>query len=91
MLAEDPELGSSVLGQTTGSDDIETAYSPEDLDAWAGRTKTWASGGDPADLSHADPGHPPAKKDRDVFAFIIHEGKVRAPAGAMALIERTRD
>jgi hypothetical protein len=25
---------------------------------------------------------------RDVFAFIIHEGKVRAPAGAMALIER---
>jgi len=23
-----------------------------------------------------------------VFAFIIHEGKVRAPAGAMALIER---
>jgi len=24
-----------------------------------------------------------------VFAFIIHEGKVRAPAGAMALLERT--
>jgi hypothetical protein len=28
------------------------------------------------------------KTPRDVFAFIIHEGKVRAPAGAMALIER---
>jgi len=26
---------------------------------------------------------------RGVFAFIIHEGKVRAPQGAMALIERT--
>jgi len=25
-----------------------------------------------------------------VFAFIIHEGKVRAPAGAMALIERLK-
>ena len=25
---------------------------------------------------------------RDVFAYVIHEGKVRAPAGAMALIER---
>jgi hypothetical protein len=25
---------------------------------------------------------------RDVFAYVIHEGKIRAPAGAMALIER---
>jgi hypothetical protein len=25
---------------------------------------------------------------RDVFAYVIHEGKVRAPAAAMALIER---
>jgi hypothetical protein len=25
---------------------------------------------------------------RDVYAFVIHEGKVRAPAAAMALIER---
>jgi hypothetical protein len=23
-----------------------------------------------------------------VFAYVIHEGKIRAPAGAMALIER---
>ena len=30
----------------------------------------------------------PPRTPRDVFAFIIHEGKVRAPAAAMALIER---
>ena len=33
---------------------------------------------------------PPPKTPRDVFAFIIHEGKIRAPAGAMALIERCK-
>jgi hypothetical protein len=27
---------------------------------------------------------------RDVFAYVIHEGKVRAPAGAMALIKRLK-
>ena len=72
----------------TGSDDIPTAYAPKDLDAWAGRLETWAGGGRPDDLAVADPAHKPRKKARDVFAFIIHEGKVRAPAGAMALIER---
>jgi hypothetical protein len=28
------------------------------------------------------------KAPRDVFAYVIHEGKVRAPAGAMELIQR---
>jgi len=74
----------------TGSDDIETAYAPKDLDAWAERLKTWAEGGRPADLSCADPDHKPVKAPREVFAYIIHEGKVRAPAGAMALIERVK-
>ncbi len=74
----------------TGSDDVETAYPPKDLDAWAARLKTWAAGGRPADLPSADPDHKPDGKPRDVFAFIIHEGKVRAPAGAMALIERLK-
>lgn len=73
----------------TGSDDIPTAYSDPDLDAWAGRLKTWAEGGAPVDLDPAAPDSPAEKNPRDVFAFIIHEGKVRAPAGAMALIERT--
>ena len=32
----------------------------------------------------------PKKAPRDVFAYVIHEGKVRAPAGAMELIERVK-
>jgi uncharacterized protein YecE (DUF72 family) len=74
----------------TGSDDIPTAYDDKDLDAWTARLKTWAEGGRPADLNAADPAHDAKKVPRDVFAFIIHEGKVRAPAGAMALIERCK-
>jgi uncharacterized protein YecE (DUF72 family) len=74
----------------TGSDDIPTAYNDRDLDAWAKRLSAWAEGGRPADLNCADPAHQPAKAPREVFCFIIHEGKVRAPAGAMALIEKLR-
>ncbi|QUD87354.1 DUF72 domain-containing protein [Phenylobacterium montanum] len=74
----------------TGSDEIETAYSDKDLDLWAGRLKTWAEGGRPEGLDCADPHHSAEKRPRDVFAYIIHEGKVRAPAGAMALIERCK-
>jgi uncharacterized protein YecE (DUF72 family) len=74
----------------TGSDDIETAYAPAELDAWASRLKTWAGGGRPDDLACADPDFAAEAKPRDVFAYIIHEGKVRAPAGAMALIARCR-
>ncbi|HLI67968.1 MAG TPA: DUF72 domain-containing protein [Caulobacteraceae bacterium] len=72
----------------TGTDDCETAYPPAALDAWAGRLKTWAEGGRPDDLACADPEAGPDGTPREVFAFIIHEGKVRAPHGAMALIER---
>ena len=74
----------------TGSDDIKTAYAPKALDVWAGRLKTWADGGRPSDLPCADEAHTPVKAAREVFAFIIHEGKVRAPAGAMALIKRVK-
>jgi len=70
----------------TGKDEIETAYEPPELDAWAGRLKTWAAGGHPQGLPLV--AGAAADEPRDVFAFIIHEGKVRAPAGAMALIER---
>jgi len=75
----------------TGSDDIATAYAPSDLDTWAGRLKTWARGKAPAELPLADPAYTLPETPRDVFAFIIHEGKVRAPAGAEALIDRVKD
>jgi uncharacterized protein YecE (DUF72 family) len=72
-----------------GSDAIEAAYPDDQLDAWADRLNTWAQGGQPADLPLIDPSHPAPKTPRDVFAYVIHEGKVRAPAAAKALIERT--
>jgi uncharacterized protein YecE (DUF72 family) len=70
-----------------GRDDIPTAYPPKALAAWGGRLREWARGGEPDDLPRTVP--PKARgKPRDVFAYVIHEGKVRAPAAAMALIER---
>jgi uncharacterized protein YecE (DUF72 family) len=72
-----------------GDDDIATCYPPKQLDAWAKRLQLWASGGEPDDLPRVDAATAP-KKPRDVFAYVIHEGKVRAPAGAMELIERVK-
>jgi uncharacterized protein YecE (DUF72 family) len=71
----------------TGSDEVPTAYEPAALKDWAERLKTWAKGGRPDDLPCADPSFQADTRPREVFAFIIHEGKIRAPAGAMALIE----
>lgn len=70
-----------------GKDTVKTGYPPKALDAWAKRLATWAKGGEPADLPRVTPAHP-KKQPREVFAYVIHEGKVRAPAGAMALIDR---
>ena len=72
-----------------GDDGIKTCYPPKQLDAWAKRLELWAAGGEPDDLPRV--GKATAKKTpRDVFAYVIHEGKVRAPAGAMELIERVK-
>jgi uncharacterized protein YecE (DUF72 family) len=70
-----------------GEDSIKTAYPPKALDAWAKRLEAWATGGQPTDLPRVDDAKV-KKQPRDVFAYVIHEAKVRAPAGAMALIER---
>jgi uncharacterized protein YecE (DUF72 family) len=71
-----------------GQDTVPTAYPPKDIAAWAERLELWAQGGMPADLPRLDPAAKPKTAPRQVFAYVIHEGKVRAPAGAMALIER---
>ncbi len=70
-----------------GNDEIKTCYPPKQLDAWAERLQAWASGGEPDDLPKVDEAKP-KKQPRDVFAYVIHEGKVRAPHGAMELIAR---
>ncbi|MGO8797834.1 MAG: DUF72 domain-containing protein [Roseiarcus sp.] len=49
-------------------------YSREALDQWAARARAWAAGG--------------AQEPRDVFLYVIDGFKPKAPAAAMALIER---
>jgi len=39
-------------------------------------------------MENVDAAHRPDTKPRDVFAYFIHEGKIHAPAAAMALKER---
>jgi len=72
-----------------GEDSIPTCYPPKALDAWAKRLELWAAGSEPTDLPRVDDTKP-KQQPRDVFAYVIHEAKVRAPAGAMALIERVK-
>jgi len=71
-----------------GQDSIPTAYPPKALDAWAKRSVAWATGSTPTDLALIDNDKKGKAAPRDVFVYFIHEGKVRAPAAAMALIER---
>ncbi|OQP88468.1 hypothetical protein BTR14_01650 [Rhizobium rhizosphaerae] len=72
----------------TGKETEEACYEPERLDQWAGRLKDWAQGRDGASLPLIHAEQPAAGQPRDVFAFFIHEGKSRAPAGAQALQAR---
>ena len=73
-----------------GDEKLKAGYAPKALDAWAARAQTWAQGGAPKDLALIDkaPKKPAKQTPRDTFIYFIHEAKVRAPAAAMALIER---
>ena len=59
-----------------GDDAAPTAYPPKDIAAWAKRLRTWADGKRPDDLPHIEPSAKPATAPRDVFAYVIHEGKI---------------
>ena len=72
-----------------GNEKLKAGYPPKALDAWAKRAEAWAKGGEPADLPRVDKAKV-AKTPRDVFLYVIHEAKLRAPAAAMALIERVK-
>jgi uncharacterized protein YecE (DUF72 family) len=71
-----------------GQDAIKTGYPPKALDAWAKRARMWAEGKTASDLPLIDAANPAKTKPRDAFVYFIHEGKVRAPAAAMGLIDR---
>jgi uncharacterized protein YecE (DUF72 family) len=73
-----------------GNDTVKTAYAPKEIAAWAKRLQLWAAGTAPDDLPQVEAARKHKQAPRDVFAYVIHEGKIRAPAGAMALIERLK-
>ncbi len=62
-------------------------YAPLALDRWADIARGWASGKAPSDLPCVT-GVKPPEKPRETFVFFINGAKVRAPQGAMALMER---
>jgi uncharacterized protein YecE (DUF72 family) len=64
-------------------------YAPSALDRWATAARTWAEGGQPEGLPYVTD-EKLAKRSRDTFVFFINGAKVRAPQGAMALIERVQ-
>jgi uncharacterized protein YecE (DUF72 family) len=69
------------------SEKVATGYSSRELTAWAKRARAWKAGGAPDDLSAVAPSAL-AKIPRDVFVYMISGAKQRAPAAAMALLER---
>jgi uncharacterized protein YecE (DUF72 family) len=72
-----------------GSEKLKAGYPPKALDVWAARAETWAQGNEPKDLPRVADASA-KKQTRDAFIYFIHEAKVRAPAAAMALIERLK-
>ena len=73
-----------------GKDAVPTAYPPKEIKAWAGRLRQMAEGKEPTDLPRVATPVERKPAPREVFAYVIHEGKIRAPAGAMELIERVK-
>lgn len=63
-----------------------TGYPPAALDDWAAAAREWAAGRAPAGLPYVADAAP--VRPRETFVFMINGAKVRAPAAAMALIER---
>jgi len=82
--------GDFVYARLQGTSEKEKiGYPAKALDLWARRARAWAEGGAPDDLATVA-GEKPAKAKRDVFIYMISGAKVRAPAAAMALIERLK-
>ncbi|HEX5354093.1 MAG TPA: DUF72 domain-containing protein [Rhodanobacteraceae bacterium] len=60
-------------------------YPASELDAWAGRARSWSQGGEPDDLPKVSPEHKATTVPRDVFIHFISAAKARNPAAAVAL------
>ncbi len=68
-------------------EDEPAGYAPAALDRWTAAARTWSTGGRPDGLPYVEAATP-AATPRDTFVFFINGAKIRAPHGAMALIER---
>ena len=68
--------------------DEPTGYPEAGHKEWEARFRTWVAGGVPKDVKPIDAAAKVAKQPRDVFAYFINGAKERAPAAAVALIER---
>jgi uncharacterized protein YecE (DUF72 family) len=86
-LIPDVTADFAYLRLMTADDSLETGYPADELDAWAGRLKEYARGDVPAEFAMLDRTGP-MPQARDVYAYVIHEGKVRAPSAAMELQAR---
>ena len=65
-----------------------TGYSRAALVQWLERCRAWATGKQPGDLPILAKPERKAPRSRDVFVYMINGYKPKAPAAAMALIER---
>jgi uncharacterized protein YecE (DUF72 family) len=70
--------------------ELAIGYDAKALDAWAARVKAWADGGEPDDLPRIGSASTETTAPRDVFLYFINGAKERAPAAAMALLQRLR-
>ncbi|WP_423595529.1 DUF72 domain-containing protein [Roseateles sp. MS654] len=68
--------------------ELVTGVTDAELDGLAASATRWQEGGQPDGLPLVEAERAPAKRSRDVFVFFISGAKERAPAAAMALIER---
>lgn len=67
---------------------LSTGYAPAVLDRWAQAARHWASGAVDPDLPRVQPELPASGQPQDVFVYFINGAKERAPAAAMALLQR---
>jgi uncharacterized protein YecE (DUF72 family) len=66
---------------------LAAGFEPPMLDAYAQCATIWRDGGEPDGVPRIEPAAP-ASRPRDVFMYFISGAKERAPAAAMALLER---
>jgi uncharacterized protein YecE (DUF72 family) len=65
-----------------------SGYAPAALDAWCERVLQWSRGEEPADLPRVEVAQKAARPPREVYVYFINGAKERAPAAALALLER---